>query len=151
MNLDLGEYRERYVDRLAAYSAFAPPISRVGLGAVLVLAGVHKLVAPAVWTGYAPRWLADAWPDATVGFEGFMVLNGWIEVAFGIAIVANVLTTVLAGITALSLLAVVLVLGTGGLLAGEHVDVLIRDFGLAVLAAGVTLESARRDAPPADP
>lgn len=150
MNPDPGPYRRRYVELLADHAPDAPRLARVGLGVVLVLAGAHKLVAPGVWARYAPRWLTAPWPDAVLGFESFVVLNGWIEVAFGVAIVANVLTAVLAGITALSLLSVVLVLGARGLLAGEYVDVAIRDLGLAVLAAGVALDSARRSSARAD-
>lgn len=144
MRTNYSKYRRRYVDRLADYSEYAEPIMRVGLGTVLLLAGIHKLVAPVVWTKYAAPWVIGVWPDWLLSFEFFMRLNGAIEVGFGIALVANVYPTVLAGITALSLLSVVINLGTGALMTGEYVDVLIRDFGLTLLAAAVALLSARQ-------
>lgn len=151
MGQDCSRYRKRYVDLLAGYSAYTGPIMRTGLGFVLLLAGAHKLVAPAVWTKYAAPWVTGIWPEWILGFELFMILNGAIEIAFGIALIANFYTTILAGITALSLLSVVINLGTGGLMTGEHVDVLIRDLGLTVLAVGVTLVSARRSSTSVEP
>lgn len=144
MSGDDSRYGNGYIDLLAAHSAVARPLLRGGLGVVLFLAGAHKLVAPAIWTNYAAPWVTDVWPVWLLDFESFMILNGVIEVLFGIALVANVYPTVLAGITALSLLAVVINLGTGALTTGEHVDILIRDLGLVVLATGVTLLCAQR-------
>lgn len=139
-------YRERYVAAVGDHADAALPVMRIGLGVVILLAGAHKLVAPEVWTAYAAPWVAALWPDALVSFEAAMVLNGWLEVLFGLALVAGVYPAVAAGVVALSLAAVVVNLLTGAAMTGEHVDVLVRDVGLVVLATGVTLLSARREA-----
>lgn len=139
-------YRERYVTAVGAHADAALPVMRVGLGVVILLAGAHKLVAPGVWTAYAAPWVSALWPDALVSMEAAMVLNGAIEVLFGLALVAGVYPAIAAGIVALSMAAVVVNLLTGAATTGEHVDVLIRDVGLVVLATGVTLLSARREA-----
>ena len=133
---------DAYVAAVDRHAGRAYPTMRVGLGVVILLAGAHKLVHPDVWTAYAAPWVLAAWP---LPMEPTMVVNGAIEVAFGVALIAGVWTTVVAGITAVSLAAVLVNLASVSLLAGEFVDVLIRDAGLTVLAVAVTLEAAARE------
>lgn len=136
-------YRDRYVGYLNRYSGNALPAMCIGLGAVIFFAGGHKLVAPDVWTKYAAPWVTGFWPESLLSFELVMMASGGFELILGVALIAGFYTTVIAGITTLSLLAVVFDLATGALLTGKFVDVLIRDIGLVSLALGVTLLSAR--------
>ena len=60
----------------------APPpavVARVGLGAMILLAGVHKLLAPGAWALYLTDWLA---PWLVVSPVTFMLVNGVLEVVF---------------------------------------------------------------------
>lgn len=143
MGISHTQYRDRYVTYVSAYAEYALPVMRIGLGAVILLAGAHKLVAPEVWTKYAAPWVTALWPDALFPFKIAMMLNGVFEVLFGLALIAGLYTTVTAGIVALSLLAVVGDLLTGAVMTGKSVDILIRDLGLLALATGVTLRSAQ--------
>jgi uncharacterized membrane protein YphA (DoxX/SURF4 family) len=143
MSTTYTKYRARYVGYLDRYSGHALPVMRIGLGAVIFLAGAHKLVAPEVWTKYAAPRVTGFWPESLLSFELVMMASGGFELLLGVALIAGFYTTVIAGITTLSLLAVVFDLATGALLTGEFVDVLIRDIGLVSLALGVTLLSAR--------
>jgi hypothetical protein len=44
---------ERY---LAPYAERVDDVGRVGLGVVILLAGLHKVVAPGAWAVYAAPW-----------------------------------------------------------------------------------------------
>lgn len=120
-----------------------PPstVARLGLGVTLVLAGVHKLLAPAAWTVYVTDWLA---PWLVVSPVAFMLANGIVEVGFGATLIADWRTGLVAGVTAVSLSATAGYLALVGLLeGGPFVDVFVRDVGLAALAWTVTLAAVR--------
>lgn len=136
---------ERIRASVRRYSEYAYPILRMGLGAVILLAGAHKLVAPDVWTEYAAPWVTSLWPEPLLPFERAMMINGVFELLFGVALLVGFYTTVTAGIIALALISIVINLLTGAVMTGEFVDVLIRDIGLLALAIGVTLLSAQRE------
>lgn len=125
--------------RLAARADLVPAVLRVGLGLVILLEGAHKLVAPEAWAAYAAPWVLALWPAPMVPT---MVVNGVIEVGFGLALLADRYTTFAATVVALSIAFVVVNLVTIGLASGAFVDVAIRDVGLVALAAGVALQSA---------
>jgi len=131
-------------DSLSAVAARwpSPPIvARVGLGLMILLAGVHKLVAPGAWAAYVTDWLA---PWLVVSPVAFMLVNGVLEVGFGAAILADRWTPVAAGVAAVSLSATVGYLAVVAVLEGGlFVDVLVRDVGLAALAWAVTLQALR--------
>jgi uncharacterized membrane protein YphA (DoxX/SURF4 family) len=121
--------------RLPAPSA----IARVGLGTMVFLAGVHKLAAPEMWTIYVTDWLA---PWLVVSPVVFMLINGVLEIGFGIAIAANRWTVVGAGVAAVSLSATVGYLAIVAVLEnGLFLDVLVRDVGLAALAWAVVVDA----------
>lgn len=126
----------RYV---TPYTDYADEVLRVGLGAVILLAGVHKLVDPAAWSAYAAPLVVALWP---VSMDATMVLNGVLEAIVGLAILIDSYTTVAAAIVALSLLGVVVDLLLAAAMTGKFLDVAIRDVGLTVLAIGVMLQSA---------
>lgn len=130
-------------DAVSGGAARAPApavLARVGLGAMVLLAGVHKLVAPGAWTVYVTDWLA---PWLVVSPVLFMLVNGVLEVGFGLAIVAGRYTAVGAGVAAVSLTATVAYLGLVALLDGRFLDVLVRDVGLAMLAWAVLVDALR--------
>lgn len=129
--------------RLRAARERAPDpesLARVGLGATILLAGGHKLLAPAAWTVYVADWLV---PWLVVSPTAFVLINGWLEVAFGLAILLDRHTAVAAGVVAVSLTATVAYLGLVWALSGRFGDVLVRDVGLAALAWVVVIEATR--------
>lgn len=121
----------------------ADRLLRGGLGVVILLAGAHKLVAPAAWHAYLAPPLAELWPTALVGLDPTFVLFGVSEVVFGLLLLADWHTPTVSALTALSLAGVVINLGLGVLLGEPWVDVLVRDLGLTLLAFGVALQAAR--------
>lgn len=127
---------EAFVGR---YTSHADVVLRVGLGVLILLAGVHKLIAPGVWSPYAPPLVEALWPLA---LDPTMILFGLSEVLFGLVLIRGVYTTVFAALTTISLLGTVGILTVGAVQTGRHVDVLIRDVGLTALALGVTLRAA---------
>jgi uncharacterized membrane protein YphA (DoxX/SURF4 family) len=114
-------------------------IARVGLGSMVLLAGVHKLAAPELWTAYVTDWLA---PWLVVSPVVFMLINGVLEIGFGVAILADRWTVVGAGVAAVSLSATVGYLAIVAVLEGGlFLDVLVRDVGLAALAWAVVVDA----------
>jgi len=142
---------DRLVDRASELTARATDLAtaapdpvvfaRVGLGAMVFLAGVHKLLAPGAWALYVTDWLV---PWLVVSPVAFMLLNGVLEVGFGAAIVVDRFTAFAAGVAAVSLSVTVGYLGIVAVLEdGLFVDVLVRDVGLAALAWAVTVDALR--------
>jgi hypothetical protein len=118
-------------DRVGSLVSRAPDpttLARLGLGATILLAGVHKLLAP---------WLV-------VSPVAFMLINGVLEVGFGAALLIDRWTAVAAAVAAVSLTATVAYLALVGLLdGGLFGDVLVRDVGLAALAWAVLVDALR--------
>lgn len=114
-------------------------LARVGLGVMLLLAGVHKLIDPGSWATYVVAWLA---PLLVVTPVQFMLLNGVLELGFGAALVADRYTTAAAAVATVSLAATTLYLLVVGLTQGGiFLDVMVRDVGLTALAAAVLARS----------
>jgi uncharacterized membrane protein YphA (DoxX/SURF4 family) len=137
----------QYVARLRAAATRAPDpttLARLGLGVMILAAGVHKLLDPLAWAGYVVEWLA---PWLVVSPVVFMLVNGVLEVGFGAALVLDRFTVPASAVAAVSLtatccyLAVVFVI-EGGLFG----DILARDLGLAGLAWAVLVAALRDDA-----
>ena len=125
--------------RLAARSPAPAVLARVGLGLMILLAGIHKLLVPEAWAVYVTDWLA---PWLVVSPVTFMLVNGVLEVGFGVAIVADRWTAVGAAVAAVSLSATVAYLGVVAVVEdGLFVDVLVRDVGLAALAWAVLVDA----------
>ena len=116
-------------------------LARWGLGAMLVLAGLHKLVAPKVWAAYVTDWLA---PWLVVSPRLFMLLNGPPEILVGGLLLANRYVAPATAVAAVSLPATVLYLSLVAVTDGLFVDVLIRDVGLTALAWVVLLDALGR-------
>ncbi|SFR41917.1 DoxX family membrane protein [Halogeometricum limi] len=146
MSLDTGRRLRRAatagvaaVTAVVDRSSGASTIARVSLGAMVLLAGVHKLVAPTAWTAYVTDWLA---PWLVVSPLTFMLVNGVLEVGFGLALLADRYTLFASLVAAVSLSATCLYLAVvfvveGGLFG----DVLVRDVGLAGLAWAVVVDA----------
>lgn len=130
------------VSRVVARTPAPAALARVGLGAMVLLAGVHKLLAPGAWAVYVTDWLA---PWLVVSPVTFMLINGWLEIGFGLAIAADRWTALAAGVAAVSLSATVAYLALVALLEdGLFADVLVRDVGLAALAWAVVVDALTR-------
>ena len=125
--------------RAALGTLDANAVARVGMGAMLVLAGAHKLLDPVSWAAYVVAWLE---PLLVVTPVQFMLVNGVLELGFGAALVADRYTTVAATVAAVSLAATTLYLLVVGLTqGGVFLDVMVRDVGLTALATAVLVQS----------
>ncbi|WP_435117041.1 DoxX family membrane protein [Halolamina sp. C58] len=113
-------------------------VARLGLGVMLVFAGVHKLLAPAAWSVYVTDWLA---PWLVVSPRLFMLANGPPEVLVGSLLLADRYVAPATAVAAVSLPVTVLYLAVVAAMDGRFVDVLIRDVGLAALAWVVLLDA----------
>ena len=113
-------------------------VARVGLGTMLVLAGVHKLVAPEVWAVYVTDWLA---PWLVVSPRLFMPLNGPPEILVGGLLLGDRYVAPATAVAAVSLPATVAYLAVVAVTDGLFVDVLVRDVGLSALAWVVLLDA----------
>lgn len=119
-------------------------VLRLGLAAIILMAGAHKLVAPGVWHAYLAPPVAAVWPTGVIGFDALFVLFGLSEVFVGVLLVLDWHTPTVAAVTAVSLAGVVVNLVVGIGVGAGHVDVLVRDVGLTAYALGVALEAGRR-------
>jgi uncharacterized membrane protein YphA (DoxX/SURF4 family) len=128
-------------DRLADRSPRPGTFARLGLGWMVLLAGLHKLSDPAAWTVYVVDWLA---PLLVVSPTTFMLANGWLEVAFGLALLLDRYTAFASLVAAVSLSATCVYLAVVWVTAGLFGDVLARDVGLAGLAWAVFVGALRR-------
>ncbi|MFC6938661.1 DoxX family protein [Salinirubellus sp. GCM10025818] len=124
----------------------APPtatLARLSLGLMVLVAGAHKLFDPAAWTVYVVDWLV---PWILVSPTLFMLINGYLEVGFGLALLADRYTAFASLVAAVSLTATVGYLAVVFLTQGAFGDVLARDVGLAGLGWVVFVESVRERA-----
>lgn len=116
----------------------AASVARYGLGVTILLAGIHKLIAPTAWTIYL---IGGVEPFILVTPLQFMLLNGILEIAFGLAIVGNHWTVPAVAIVAISLAATTVYLALVAVVrTGQFVDILIRDLGLLALAVTVLVQ-----------
>lgn len=115
-------------------------VARVGLGATILLAGVHKLLDPAAWNVYVLPWLAALLPTTTTTWT---LANGVFEIPVGLGLLLDQFVAPLAAFVALSLAATVVYLAVGVVTVGRFGDVLVRDLGLVALATTVTLTALR--------
>lgn len=125
---------------LGRYSEYSSAVFRLGIGVVLLLSGIHKLVNPAIWASYIAPVFADLMNQMGLTGTLFMQFNGLFEVLLGAALTLDRYTAVAAGLVTLSMTAMIVNLALGGT---GYLDVIIRDIGLLLLALGVTLQSAR--------
>ncbi len=117
-------------------------LARLGLGLTILLAGVHKLLAPGVWAGYVVDW---AQPLVVVSPRTFMLLNGPPEVLVGALLLVDRYTTLAATVVAVSLAATVTYLAAATVTGASFATAIVRDVGLLGLAASVLVAAARED------
>jgi uncharacterized membrane protein YphA (DoxX/SURF4 family) len=118
----------------------AATLARVGLGAMVLAAGVHKLLDPGAWAVYVVPWLE---PLIVLSPVDFMLLNGMLELAFGLALLVDRYTAFASLVAAVSLTATVGYLAVVWVTTGQFGDVLARDVGLAMLGWVVFVEAVR--------
>lgn len=94
---------------------------RIGLGVVILLAGLHKLAEPARWVPYLAPLFAVRWP---ISIKPTMVVFGLSERPIGICLVINRYTAVAA------------------FHIGQFIGIIIRDLAVFILATGVAIRSA---------
>lgn len=105
---------------------------------MLVAAGVHKLLAPGAWAVYVTDWLA---PWLVVSPLVFILINGWLEIGFGAALLTDRYTAFAAAVAVVSLAATTVYLAVVWATSGLFGDVLARDVGLIGLALGVFVDA----------
>ena len=127
--------------RLAARSPDPATLARWGLGAMLLAAGVHKLLDPAAWAVYVTDWLA---PWLVVSPVAFMLANGVLEVGFAALLFADRYAAFAALVAAVSLAATIAYLAVVWATTGQFGDVIARDVGLVALALAVLVDALRR-------
>ena len=135
----LGAARARYRARVARGPDPAT-VTRLALGATILLAGLPKLVAPEVWAGYIVGW---AEPLVVVSPRTFMWLNGPPEVLVGGLLLVDRYTTLGATVVAVSLAGTLAYLGLAALSGTVFATAMVRDAGLLGLAVSVLVASAR--------
>ncbi|MDY6770680.1 MAG: DoxX family protein [Candidatus Nanohaloarchaea archaeon] len=132
----------RVATTVARYSDRSETVFRMGLGLVMAGAGIHGMLAPAVWAGYMAPQIAGILSAVGLSPVQVMQVNAVGEALFGLALLADMYTTVVAGLTTLALAAILVNMILAGV--GSFADIIIRDIGLLFLGAGVTLQAARR-------
>ena len=140
---DLHERLRAAHARYRAWAARGPDpatVARVALGATILLAGLHKLVAPGVWAGYIVGW---AEPLVVVSPRTFMWLNGPPEVLVGGLLLADRWAALAATVVAVSLAGTLAYLGLAALSGTVFATAMVRDVGLLGLAVSVLVASAR--------
>jgi uncharacterized membrane protein YphA (DoxX/SURF4 family) len=106
----------------------------------VLAAGVHKLLDPGAWAVYVVDWLV---PWIVVSPTLFMLINGYLEIGFGLLLLADRYTAFASLVAAASLTATVCYLALVFVTQGAFGDVLARDVGLAGLGWVVFVESMR--------
>ena len=109
---------------------------------MLVAAGVHKLLDPGAWAVYVTDWLALG---RVVAPTLFMVANGYLEILFGVALLADRYVAFAALVAAVSLAATTGYLAVVWATTGAFGDVVARDVGLTGLAWAVLADALRED------
>jgi uncharacterized membrane protein YphA (DoxX/SURF4 family) len=133
---------DRYRRTLAGRDHLARPLLRVGLGVTILLAGLHKLLAPGAWHAYLAPPFAAAWPGGLLSLDALFVLFGVSEVPVGALLLADRWASLMAAVVAVSMLGVVVNLLVGLAVGDPVTDVLVRDLGLTAYAAGVAVLEA---------
>lgn len=129
------------------FDHLARPLLRAGLGATILLAGAHKLVAPGEWHAYLAPLFASLWPTTVVPLDPAFVLFGVSEVVVGALLLADRYASLMAAVVAVSMLGVVVDLAVAVAQGQPFGDVLVRDVGLTLYATGVALAEADREPP----
>ncbi|MDY6778877.1 MAG: DoxX family membrane protein [Candidatus Nanohaloarchaea archaeon] len=126
-------------DTVAPYGRHHSMVFRVGLGTLMVLAGIHQFLVPARWASYMAPLFADLFTSIGITPVLFMQVNGLGELVLGALLLADVYTTTAAALTTLGLVSIIVNLVIAG--PASYADIILRDIGLFFLGLGVTLQS----------
>jgi len=108
---------------LERYKGYAPLLVRVGLGLVFLFFGVDKIQRPEVWVGWIPPFLR--------GIDNFLLINGIIEIAFGVLLIIGLFTRYVALIVSVFLMGILVVFSIDNITG--------RDIGLLFSAVSLIL------------
>ena|SRR3990172_859580 len=98
---------------------------RIGLGSVFLWFGIDKFFHPNIWVNYIPPWFPMLIP-----VSAFILLLGIVETLIGALVLFGLFTRFAAGLSALMLIPIIISLG--------YTEIGVRDFGLLLLALGVS-------------
>lgn len=99
---------------------YAPLTIRIGLTFVLFWFGVQQISNPGMWIGFVPNAVVEL---STLSAQTIVLINGSLELVFGMLLLLGVYTRVVAGLLALHLASIAIVLG--------NTPSGVRDWGLA--------------------
>ena len=105
-------------------------VLRIGMGAVILWFAQRQLSDPSAWIVYLPTW-TQSLPVSQIGF---VYLNAWFELTFGIVMMIGFYTRTAALLLALHLLGIAYTIGynaTG-----------VRDVGLSIALLAISLYGA---------
>lgn len=103
-------------------------IARVGLAGVLLWFGSQQLMHTPNWSGYVPDYAAHL---SGLSAATITLINGSVEIAFGLMMLAGFLTQISATIMGVHLVLIALSLGIN--------ELGVRDWGLAAAMFGIAL------------
>lgn len=101
-------------------------ILRIGIGGVLVYAGVSTIVNPILWIGFVPKWMT-----IFVSAETFLVFHGAFSLLLGLVVLSGFMTPLSSAIAFLNFLLIMIFFGVD--------EVTFRDFGLLAGALALFL------------
>lgn len=102
------------------------------MSVVVLWFGAQQLLDASTWVGVLPAWTEGL----SINPITLILLNGWFEVIFGLALLFGFYTRIVALLLALHLFNIVLTVG--------YNDIGVRDFGLAVSTLAVFLFGSSR-------
>ncbi|MFZ3019943.1 MAG: DoxX family protein [Minisyncoccia bacterium] len=107
---------------------WASVLLRVAMALVFIWFGTQQLMRPEQWTSFIPAFINF------IPAIKMVVLNGWFEVVFGVALLIGFYTRLTSFLLALHLLGIAFTVGLNAL--G------VRDFGLALATFSIFLNGA---------
>lgn len=106
---------------------WSPFVLRIGISLVMIWFATQQFSNPSSWISYLPTWTQNL-PISQIGF---IYLNGWFEITFGLLMLVGFYTRIVALFLGLHLLGIAFSVGynpTG-----------VRDFGLSIALISIFL------------
>lgn len=122
--------KQRYME-LDDYKEYAPVVLRIGVSLLMLWFGFTNILSPNTLVGYLSPSFTNILPVSPLTF---MIINGIVEILFGLALLLGCLTRTAALLTSLHILGIAINLG--------YNDIAIRDYALAIAAFAVFLHGA---------
>jgi uncharacterized membrane protein len=105
----------------------ATSILRYGFAAVFLWFGIMEIFNPGAWVGFIPKWIT------AFSAHSFVLVNGAVEIIFGVALAFDFYVSIVATLLALHLLLIIIEVGLGAI-GIRDVGLMFALFALAVLA-----------------